>query len=126
MRKITTTKADVTLVEPDQVKIQIHDQVELDKEDMLAINAAKFRLVGDKKHIVLFIPGKLGSITQAAREVSASPEVNRNALAKAIVVSTISQRLIGNFFINVNKPPAPTRVFSSEEEALTWLKKKRV
>jgi hypothetical protein len=30
--------------------------------------------------------------------------------------------MIGNFFINLNKPLAPTRLFTSEAAALTWLR----
>ena len=31
-------------------------------------------------------------------------------------------RMMGNFFINVNKPKAPTRLFDDEAPALAWLK----
>ena len=31
-------------------------------------------------------------------------------------------RAIGNFFLGLNKPLMPTRLFTSEEEALAWLK----
>lgn len=31
-------------------------------------------------------------------------------------------RAIDNFFMGLNKPLFPTRLFTSEEEALTWLK----
>jgi len=48
---------------------------------------------------------------------------NKNAIAKAIVATSISNRIIGNFFVTVNQAPAPTKLFKTEEAALKWLNK---
>ncbi|HET6990145.1 MAG TPA: hypothetical protein VFJ43_02430, partial [Bacteroidia bacterium] len=93
----------------------------LEVNDMLAINNAKFELVGTKKYTVLFIPGIFASITTEARAFSASREMNHNAIAKAILVTSTTDRLIGNFFIKINRPPAPTALFNTESEAMLWL-----
>lgn len=41
--------------------------------------------------------------------------------AGALYVSSALTRLLGNLFIQVNKPVSPTRLFTSREEALHWL-----
>lgn len=119
---IVLPKATVTLIKQNTIRIDIHEDVELDSEDILQINKAKNELVGDNKHVVLFVPCEFGAITKEARETSASEEVYRNAIAKAIIVTHLGNRLIASFFIMVNKPPAPTKLFSDEKDALKWLK----
>ena len=41
--------------------------------------------------------------------------------AVALVVATPLSRMMGNFFLNVSKPMAPTRLFDDEASALAWL-----
>lgn len=122
MLKTGTDKADIFFDGQYLVRIHIHKHAELEEDDMVRINEAKFSLTGDLKYTVLFIPGAEATISEEARKISASPAHNRNALAKAILVSTIHQRLIGNFFIKFYRPPVPTRVFDKEESALDWLR----
>lgn len=120
---IRTAKAEISLFEKDWlVKITIKEKADLTPKDILAIDAAKRKLVRGHKHCVLFIPPFEGSIDQQARELSASEAVNKNAIAKAIIAQTIASRLIGNFFIAINKPPAPTKLFRGEADALLWLR----
>ncbi len=44
------------------------------------------------------------------------------ASAVALMVSTPLSRMMGNFFLSVNKPAAPTRLFEDESSAVEWLK----
>jgi hypothetical protein len=41
--------------------------------------------------------------------------------AVALIVATPLSRMMGNFFLNVSKPMAPTRLFDDEASALAWL-----
>jgi hypothetical protein len=40
----------------------------------------------------------------------------------ALLVGTQMSRVLGNFFIGLNKPTMPVKLFTSETEALKWLK----
>ena len=40
----------------------------------------------------------------------------------ALIVTSPISRLIGNFFLGLNKPLKPTRLFNSNEEGLKWLR----
>jgi hypothetical protein len=42
--------------------------------------------------------------------------------AEAFVAENFSHKLIGNFYLQFNRPARPTRVFTTEEEALDWLR----
>jgi hypothetical protein len=41
--------------------------------------------------------------------------------AVALIVDTPLSRVLGNFFLSVNKPLFPTRLFDNEASALAWL-----
>ena len=121
VKTITIPQAVLTLSNEFFVTIAINDYVSLDKKDILEINEAKHQLVGENPYVVVFIPGMFASISSEARSESATANVYKNAIAKAIVVTHIGQRLIGNLFLNFNKPPAPTKLFKTNKDALLWL-----
>jgi hypothetical protein len=42
--------------------------------------------------------------------------------ADAFVISSMSQKILANFYIKINTPERPTKFFNSIEDALNWLK----
>jgi hypothetical protein len=62
------------------------------------------------------------SITREAREFYTGEETKKVVSAIALLVGSPVSRALGNFFIAVNRPSCPTRVFSSEQKAIEWLK----
>ena len=60
-----------------------------------------------------------------AREFFASDDGVKGIIAAAIVVGSPFTTFLANFFVSVNKPKMPVRVFSSEADALKWLQKYR-
>jgi hypothetical protein len=61
------------------------------------------------------------SLSRDARSYFASPEAAQVFSATALVVSSPLSRAVGNFFLGLNKPSMPTRLFTSEADALAWL-----
>ena len=57
-----------------------------------------------------------------ARQYFASKEASKLTKASAILVSSSVSKVIGNFFVGINKPPYPVKFFASESEAMEWLK----
>ena len=43
--------------------------------------------------------------------------------AVALIVGTPLSRMAGNLFINMSRPPTPTRLFDTEASAVAWLQK---
>jgi hypothetical protein len=39
-----------------------------------------------------------------------------------MLVSSPMQRMVGNIFFKINRPPYPTRLFSQQTDALQWLR----
>lgn len=60
-----------------------------------------------------------------ARELLSSGDGVKGILAAAIVVGSPFTSFMANFFVSVNKPKMPARVFSDPEGALKWLQKYR-
>lgn len=120
-KTIDTGKALVSSTEKGRVFIRVKDGMDLELEDIKSINQAKDQLAGEEAYTVVFSVGELCSISPEARAYSASAEVYRKAIAKAIVAPDLPGKLICNFFIKFNRPPAPTRLFGCEEEAILWL-----
>lgn len=88
-------------------------------EDAIATIEAMTQLTGGRPAPLLVDVRQAGPQDRAARmEFLRRPEV---VSAVAIVVGNPLSRMMGNFFINVNKPKAPTQLFDDDEAAVAWL-----
>ena len=102
------------------VDVNNDDVVEL--EDYKEIIEA-IRLIGENRKQLVFVkmhPKALPSVE--ARNYINHPESGRYTFAQAFLVSSLAQRIIGNFVINVQRPNLPTRLFNTEQDAYTWLR----
>ena len=84
--------------------------------------AAVVKVSRGNKYPVLVDCRKLKSITREAREYYAGKETANAVSAMAVLMGSPVSRTLGNFFMRLNKPLSPTRLFTSETEALEWLK----
>jgi hypothetical protein len=65
------------------------------------------------------------SITADARAYFASPESSRWVLRAALLTDSPISTVIGNFFLGLNRPPHPIRLFHAGEKAIAWLRESR-
>lgn len=61
-------------------------------------------------------------MSQECRQHFAGPEHAKTFSRAALIVTNPISKLIGNFFLGLNKPLKPTRLFTNKEVALRWLK----
>lgn len=54
--------------------------------------------------------------------VLAKNKNNPYSKADAFVIKSMSQRILANFYVKINKPERPTKFFNSKEDAIIWLK----
>lgn len=108
------------------VQVNFGDNVELDLKETKEIVEAISKITGGKKAQVLNIAGKNTTATREARNYSASEAGGECTLADAFVVNNLPQKLIGNFYLNFNKPMVNTKIFNSVDDALKWLKQQSV
>ena len=91
------------------------------------LNAAK-QIVADRIHlqqneslpVICYLKSLSGS-EKSARDYLAN-EGSAYTTAVALVVGSPAIKIITNFYMLVNKPKVPTKVFISEEEAIKYLK----
>ena len=84
---------------------------------------AAYLKVNKGRKLPLFVDTKtMRSLAREARHYYAGEEAAKVASAVAIIVGTPVSRVLGNFYIGLSNPHLPSRLFSSENEALAWLK----
>ena len=108
------------------VQVNFGDNVELDVKETKDILGALETINNGKKSLVVNVAGKNTTATREARSYSASEEAAKHTAADAFVVNNLPQKLLGNFYLNFNKPYVKTKIFNKLEEALAWLKQQSV
>ena len=96
--------------------------VEITLEVIQVMLAAQAVVSRGEKTPVLVDVREIKFMTRAAREHIAGEEGQKRHPAAALLIDSPIGRALGNFFLRVNKPHYPTRLFTSEDEAITWLK----
>lgn len=102
----------------------VKEGVSVDYDDIININEVNRSIAQGKKYALLISSEPFATITKEARELSASDKYLESTLAKAILVDSLGQKLVVNFYLSINKPKIKTRMFSDsqKEEAIEWLK----
>lgn len=122
MKKIELNKSTCELIEKGVVHIVYKDNVEIELEDVIEMRKISYQLSNGKEYVSVYESGQHTSITKEAREIPLNDIHTKNRKALAIVVSSLAQRLISNFFRNANKSSHPIKIFNSKANALIWAK----
>lgn len=86
-----------------------------------AIAAIRELAGGSRRGLVVDI-SDLRTMTRDARAYFTHKDHAEFLYAVALVVRSLISRAIGNFFLGLNKPEVPTRLFTNDEDALAWLR----
>jgi hypothetical protein len=109
--------------EPDGTVVLVFAQgSRLDAENTLGIMRAHVAAAAGKPRPTLADLRGMRSATREARQLGASAEVVAITSRMAIVVGNPVTRVLGNFFMQVTNPKFPTRLFTDEAAARTWLR----
>lgn len=105
------------------LRVTVLEGAEIDIEEAKE-NFESARKLSEGKRMLKLVDAKAYfTMTKRARDFAASKETNEFNIARAIVTNSLANRLLINFFITFHKPQTPVKMFSSEEEALKWLRK---
>jgi len=88
-------------------------------EDVTVALAAMAELTGGRRSPLLVDARDTGPLDRSTRA-----ELTRRSdlqAAVALIVGTPLTRVMANFFLSVNKPVFPTRMFDDEASAVAWL-----
>lgn len=100
----------------------IAEGAEICYEDAVEVVAIGSDITKGKKVGALVDIKSTFTITKEAREYFAL-HANRNQfMAIAVLSNNLASRLIANFYVKINRPEIPTRLFAAEEQAMLWLR----
>jgi len=81
----------------------------------------EFSRARGKKLPMLMDYRNLKSISREARDYYAGEVIAGSICACAIIIGNPISKVIANFYMGLNKPLVPTKLFTSEKEAIKWL-----
>lgn len=94
---------------------------DFNKKDLVELNNVVGIISKGKSYPNLIFIDQFINPDAECREYAASEDSLRYTTADAFIIKSTPLKIIANFYIKVNKPVRPTRIFVSESEALNWL-----
>jgi hypothetical protein len=93
----------------------------MDAEDARQALALTFEVAGRLRRPVLVDLRGIRSQTRGARQYFASADVAERLAAVGLLIASPVSKVLGNFFLRLQKQPVPTELFHDEEAAVDWL-----
>lgn len=122
MNKTTTSVAEMHIDEDGILRIKILPGSTLTLQAVKEYFDATTILLNGRKALILFDGSGDFTITEEAKAFGSSDEVVKTRIAIAYITKSITNKLMFNLYLSVYKPSVPTKMFSSEESGLKWLK----
>ncbi len=76
----------------------------------------------EKKFPILIDARNIKSMSYEARHHFSAHGRETKTNAFGIIIGSPISRVLGNFYLGINKPAVPTKLFDNEEDATKWLK----
>jgi hypothetical protein len=105
-------------------RTRVKDGAEIVLEDAKANSVAVCSLVGPEKFALIVDTRQIKSITKEARDYFSLNGRESRVVAFAILIDSPLSRIIGNFFMGLNKPRVPVKLFNRESRAVDWCSKR--
>ena len=76
----------------------------------------------EKTRPILVDLENLKTVSKESRGIYSSKETSRFFSAAALLVGNPVSRILGNFYLGINKTAMPVKMFTNKDEAFAWLK----
>jgi hypothetical protein len=120
---IVTRTEKIWLGDDGIVRAVCHPGLVTHLEDAQGNVRAFAQAAGGRRRLgVVDLRAHAAGVTREAREYYAGPENAKVVLAMALLVRSSVGRLLGNFFLGINRTSFPLKLFGEPEPALEWLK----
>ena len=121
--EVVETRACKMWLDEDHITHEVFkNDVEITADDVVEMLETRKKLIKGRKGPILADIRGIKSVTKGARDFGNDEEGIRITTAFGIVIGSPLSSTIGNIFIMVTNPPYPTRLFTSYERAIEWLK----
>jgi hypothetical protein len=91
------------------------------KESIESVNAIG-EITKGIPHPILKIPGKYTTVDKDTRHHVAKGDGARFSIAESFILKSLAHKIVGNFYLSVEKPQKPTRFFTNVPDAEAWLR----
>ena len=122
---IQTDSCSMEFLDVRTIRLQYFDNITIDLAQMREDLVTYHSFTEGRKVRKLIVAGEKTEMTNEARMYAQSISQNRSKLiyCEALVLNTKHQVFLGNLYSLFVQLNYPTKVFSNEEEARTWMKK---
>jgi hypothetical protein len=121
IQEIVFSYAKVQLFDNKLIRLEAFGDVQINLAMAREMNSTIGILSKGKPALVLLVGNALTKVDQEAMDLSSSEEGLQYTIGDAMVVKSIKERVLANFYLKFNRPKKPTKIFNSEEEAIKWL-----
>lgn len=123
VKEIDLEKSVITLYDNRIVKIRFKDMVDFNLEDAIEANRTMYDFAEGNPFLSLVdtINVRSQMSTQAMAHFAKDPLTKGVRIAEAIVVDSLHNRILANFYIKFVKSHNPVKVFNNMDKAIAWL-----
>lgn len=100
----------------------VKPNIDITLEDALENTEVVTALYQNKKFPLLIDSRKIKSMSYEARHHFSVRNRETVTCAFGIIIKSVISRVLGNFYLGINKPTVPTKLFDNESAAVKWLK----
>jgi hypothetical protein len=121
MKNVKENQYAIVWKEDEIIMAVFKSDINLDLEG--ALEAVKLRktLTTDKDYPMLVDIRNIKGANKEAREYMGSKDAAEGVSKAAIIIDSNFSMYIGNLFLALNKPEAPTKLFTEKSAAVKWL-----
>lgn len=99
----------------------VFDDELLEEKEAVQVYETIKEFGGGNRMKVIVETSNEGTVDKGFRKFISSKKAMSQLDKGAVVVHSVAQRLVANFFINFNKPSRPVRLFDNVNDAINWL-----
>lgn len=118
---IKLKKIHINLLNKRLVENIVLEGEEIEAEDLLEVKKHNLQVTNGEKYAVLIVTNDFVGFSKAARELLAGGAIATNTVAYGFLIKNFAQRILGNYYLRVNRPKTPTMLFTDRLKALKWL-----
>ncbi len=122
INQITLSHCTLNLRSDEILEVITVDDFSYTLKETIEYLSAESQITKGVPHLILKIPGAHSIVDAETRRYMAQEIAFANTIAVAIVIKNMAQRIIGNFYIQFDKPAKPVKLFLNKAEAEKWLK----
>lgn len=121
MKKQAENKYAVVTLHDDVLTVVMKPNIDLGIPEMAELLEFSANFQGYQKRYTIIDTRSNYNSTPEVRDFYAKSEYNKYRLADAFIVNSLAMRLLINFYIKINKPSIPSKMFNTPEAAVAWI-----